>query len=80
MKTKKKKLSANKNKARSVKIQQTFKKFKRIVESKLGHINWKQVGFYTIAILLFIATKGLLGPEAKIVAYHIVKFTTYASV
>ncbi len=78
MRTKKKKLSANKSKSRSVKIQQSFKKFKNIVESKLGRVNWKQVGFYTIAILLVVATKGLLGPEAKIVAHTIVKFATYA--
>lgn len=72
------KVSAANRKKRSVKIQQSFKKFKKIIDSKLGLVDWKKVGFYTLAILLFVATKGLLGPEAKIVAYHIVRFTAYA--
>ena len=74
---KRKKISANKVKSRTVKIQQSFAKFKKIVNSKIGRVDWKKVGFYAIVLLLFVATKGLLGPEAKIVAHHIVKFTAY---
>lgn len=70
MKAKKK----NQRKRKQPSINQKFFKFKKMVEKKLGKINWAKVGVYGIALLLFVATKGILGVKAKIIAVEITKF------
>ncbi len=59
-------------------IKANFKKFKKIIEKKLGKINWGQVGIYAVALLLYVAVQGFLGPKAQIVAFGIIKLSTYA--
>lgn len=55
-----------------------FKKFKKIVEIQLGKINWGKVGVFALALLLYVAAQGLLGIKAQIVAFSIIKLSTYA--
>lgn len=55
-------------------------KFKKAVEKKLGKINWKKVGVFAIALLLIVASKGILGPEAKLIAGHILSFMSSTAV
>jgi hypothetical protein len=65
-------------KNQNAKIQNSFKKFKKIVESKLGKIDWKRVGIYSLAILLYAAALGLLGIKAKLIAKQIIRFSAFA--
>lgn len=51
----------------------TFTQFKKTVEVKLGKINWKKVGRYTLALLLVVAYMGLLGPKARLLSKVILK-------
>lgn len=67
-----------KKKKPNTKVKILFKKFKKVVETHLGDIKWGKVGIFAVALLLFVATKGLLGPEAQIIAYGIIKFSAYA--
>lgn len=78
----KKRRPANRQSSRSQKgfrsrLQSSFKKFKKVVEIQLGQIDWKKVGVLAIAVLLLVATKGLLGPEAQIIAHGIVQFSAF---
>lgn len=61
-----------------VRIKNSLKKFKKVVEVQLGQINWNKVGIFALALLLMVALKGLLGPEAQIIAHGIVKLAAYA--
>lgn len=75
----KKKAKTKKSKKKSQsRIQNSLQKFKKIVESKLGQVNWNKVGIFSLALLLFVAAKGLLGPKAQIIAVSIVKLAAYA--
>lgn len=61
-----KKAKSKTNKKTSVKI--AVQNFKKVVESKLGKINWPKVGIIALFVLLTVASKGLLGVKAKAVA------------
>ena len=53
---------------KSAKIKIAAKNFKKVVENKLGKINWSKVGVVALFILLTVASNGLLGIKAKAVA------------
>lgn len=57
-------------------IKLAFQKFKKQIELKLGQINWNKVSVFAMGLLLFVATQGLLGPKAQIIAHTIVAFAT----
>lgn len=73
-----KKVNRKKSKVSQLKTQ--INKFKKIIESKLGKINWSKVGRYSLLILIFAAAKGLLGPKAKVAALVLFKAYTAATV
>ena len=60
-------------KINSNKYKQSFAKFKKSVEEKLGRINWKKVGRASLVILVVAALSGLLGPKAQIVSIAFVR-------
>jgi hypothetical protein len=59
---------------KTAKIKAAVKNFQKVIENKLGKINWAKVGVVTLFILLTVASKGLLGVKAKAVA--VVLFAT----
>lgn len=52
----------------TAKIKVAVKNFQKVIENKLGKINWAKVGVVALFILLTVASKGLLGIKAKAVA------------
>lgn len=60
-------------KINSAKYKQAFTKFKKIVENKIGKIDWKKVGKVSLAILLVASFMGLLGPHAQTLSVFIIK-------
>lgn len=59
-------------------IKNSLKKFKKAVEIQLGKINWGKVGIFALALLLMVALKGLLGPEAQLIAHGLMQLAAYA--
>lgn len=53
---------------KSAQIKAAVKNFQKVIESKLGKINWAKVGLVALFILLTVASHGLLGIKAKAVA------------
>ncbi len=78
MKTKKKAAIRDPKKSQKKKVQKSLQSFKKIVESKFGKIKWKKLGLYSFTVLLYIASKGLLGFKAQFAAYQFVRFARFA--
>lgn len=53
---------------KSAQIKAAVRNFKKVIEGKLGKLNWAKVGVMALFILLTVASKGLLGVKAKAVA------------
>lgn len=60
------------------KIKTTFENFKKVIELRLGKINWQKVGTYSLALLFLVALSGLLGPKARLLSLAIVKYAAMA--
>lgn len=59
---------AKSKKYEKISVKVAVKNFKKVIESKLGKINWPKVGIIALFILLTVASKGLLGVKAQAVA------------
>lgn len=77
--TKKKKRHFSKAKRKQT-AKSSFAKFKKIVEVELGKVDWKKVGTFTVVLLIIIASKGVLGPKAAMIAKQIISFAQAAPV
>ncbi len=56
------------------KFKTTLEQFKNAVETRLGQINWKKVGVYSLAILFIVAMSGLLGPKPQLLSRALFKY------
>ncbi|WP_415064375.1 hypothetical protein [Bdellovibrio sp.] len=58
------------------KLKAKFEKFKKLIERKLGKMNWKKLSTTSISIIIIVASTGILGVEAQILAKAIVDIIT----
>ena len=75
---KKKPSSSRQRKQTNTRIKSQFKKFKKSVEIQIGKINWGKVGIFAVALLLYVAAQGFLGVKAQILAFSLIKLSTYS--
>jgi hypothetical protein len=66
------------NKQTRTRLNIQFQKFKKVVDTQLGKINWGKLGIFAIALLLYVAAQGLLGLKAQVIAFSLIKLSTYA--
>lgn len=74
MKRKARKKTNLKTKSYSSKIKIIAQQFKKTIELRLGKIDWKKIGIYSLAILFVAAMSGVLGPKPQILSRALFKY------
>ena len=68
-----KKKMKSKAKRKTKKTANDLSKFKKLMASKLGKVNWPKLGAYGLIALILAAGAGVFGPKLQMTAMVIIK-------